>query len=909
VHEPIADSPINSTEDRRATQSNLWASVGELGRGVAVLQQASILPADKRTIDCLATKMPVINNDKMAGDIPATNRHITNPDPDVVKKLVRGLPPRVAADLFGWTRELLVPLLDSSIVVDMLSVLIGDLANGKITGALLVQSKACRCFCTDKTKETVFNLRPLGVPTVFWKLMEKLTTKNELDEQAMKQVFPQIQLAIGHAGGPEVAAVLLREQFLNSKEHGLGHITITGDGGNAFNSLSEFGASAALLHYQELDPLRRQYWAARAGGGPLMVMHDRRGNLACAFHTPGVTQGSTTGSIIYCAAQQPVVEQVQKEFPNVTMISIADDTSIHGPVVDAIAAYLRLGELMRKLLNVSLNPAKAKVLFCGNEDAPQAVVEQCEAAGLPRPSNTIKVLGAIISSLHEKYEQFAKDKYVPSIGTTLTLLKHQNIRLQNRMNMIRHCVAARLNYLCRTTPPDLIDESLGELDHILCGSVHDMLDSTEDERINDLVNQQIALPLRLGGMGVRKFKDSTSMVAYVSNIASAARLIVRERTKRAVTTTSTDDAVDVIMSELCCNHGVEPDGKLVPNLVQRATTGLIDYFARSPGAVGSKLQHVLQKQVDQAALARLIQQFDAGVADGDQHKARLKSLQCAETRLIHNIIPRHRKLQVPDDAFRVQSRLRNGLSGDRRLNICSCNTDHNHSANSHVLRCQTNAGGWSKAHEIVLRKAASIARDAGYAVETRDFTQVKEDHHVVPDARLIGEGQCVIVDVSLAVITPADYHTADINSSNPTAKSAVRREAKKFAHYQTMVRNESCVCAPVVFERETLAMGPATLAWVDKVEAFSRGITAKAYQPRFTIKAQLLIAACIGNARMVADALRKDMDRESSRFRDVVVAGHPQVGFAATLRGAEERTVTRRQTGGRTFSSRAGAAA
>ena len=52
-------------------------------------------------------------------------------------------------------------------------------------------------------------------------------------------------------------------------------------------------------------------------------------------------QGSTLGSIMYCAAQQPILELVQKEFPTVTLISIADDTSIHGPADEATKAYER----------------------------------------------------------------------------------------------------------------------------------------------------------------------------------------------------------------------------------------------------------------------------------------------------------------------------------------------------------------------------------------------------------------------------------------------------------------------------------------------------------------------------------------------------------------------------------------
>ena len=66
-------------------------------------------------------------------------------------------------------------------------------------------------------------------------------------------------------------------------------------------------------------------------------------------------------------------------------------------------------------------------------------------------------------------------------------------------------------------------------------------------------------------------------------------------------------------------------------------------------------------------------------------------------------------------------------------------------------------------------------------------------------------------------------------------------------------------------------MGPQTLALVDKIEAFSRGITAKEYQPRHTTKVKLLIAACIGNAELIAYALDKDMTRENNQLCWVVM--------------------------------------
>lgn len=65
-----------------------------------------------------------------------------------------------------------------------------------------------------------------------------------------------------------------------------------------------------------------------------------------------------------------------------------------------------------------------------------------------------------------------------------------------------------------------------------------------------------------------------------------------------------------------------------------------------------------------------------------------------------------------------------------------------------------------------------------------------------------------------------------------------------------------CLFSPLLIERESLAVGPASLALIDKMESFCRGAVAADYQPRFTINVHHLIAAGVGNAELVDDALQ-----------------------------------------------------
>jgi hypothetical protein len=892
LDEPDVDTDVEQTSiDHKARRANSLASQGELSRAVDALTQASILPADARTIECLGKKMAVISNDKLAVLTPDKSKETKNPEPYDVVQAIMSLRPRSAGDLLGWTRELLMVLTRCPDVIDMLCWLLGDMNNGLISGVLHAYVNAFRALCTDKTSNGTFNIRPIGIPCIFSKLMEHV---KGIDDEATKKLFPRIQLAIGRAGGSEVAAVLLRAQYQNSRTHNLNSITIQCDASNAFNSVTEQGVSETLLKHEELEPFRRHYWASRRDGGPLMMVYDQKGKLAASFRVPGVNQGSKRASIIYCAAQQSRLEQVQNDHPTTTLISIADDTTIHGPVDESISAYKQFSTEMSGHLNVKLDPKKAKVLWCGEGDPPADVISRCMAAGLPAPTTTITGLGTIISAIDAKYNEFAYDKLVPSITNVLELLKHKDITMQNRLTIIRHCVASRVNYLARTHSPDLIASTLEETDRLIRQSLHDLMDCTPDERNIDTVNKQIALPLHMGGLGVRQYKNSTARAAYVANVASAAHLIVEERRKRNITESDQDDELEIQLSHLVNELGVKIDDKLVPspqNLASMKCT-LIDFFAKAHaagaggGGVG-KMQKSLQKQIDQANRARLMLQLDGSV-DGEQHKARLKSLQRPECRMLYTVIPRSNKFRVPNEALQANIRVRVGLKAHPRLNVCSCGADHSGVANSHVYRCNSNAQSWCRMHDRVVYKFADIARQAGYLVDTRDFTEEKDEHHVVPDATITGGGERAVIDVSMVALSARDYVTAKINDTKPLARSAIRREQEKNKHYHTLVRDGSCVSFPLVFERESLAMGPDTLALIDKVESFSRGIASKGHIPRFTIMVQLLIAASIGSALLVDAALTKDGNRGNSQFRDLVVRDHPHHGFATTFRGEEQ---------------------
>ncbi len=203
-------------------------------------------------------------------------------------------------------------------------------------------------------------------------------------------------------------------------------------------------------------------------------------------------------------------------------------------------------------------------------------------------------------------------------------------------------------------------------------------------------------------------------------------------------------------------------------------------------------------------------------------------------------------------------------------NVCSCGAMQSEDANAHMVKCRSNTAGWCHVHNRVVHTLARAASDVGYTAQVRDFTKMKQDHHVVPDLKILGDKLPIMVDVSFVAVNHDDYRDVDVKSKDPQARSAMRRETEKEKHYHGITRNGSCVFSPLVLERESLAIGPKSLALINTIEAQSRGSGSLVHLTSFTIITRLLIAACTGNAVLAREARKKDARAEAGQYRHLI---------------------------------------
>ena len=153
---------------------------------------------------------------------------------------------------------------------------------------------------------------------------------------------------------------------------------------------------------------------------------------------------------------------------------------------------------------------------------------------------------------------------------------------------------------------------------------------------------------------------------------------------------------------------------------------------------------------------------------------------------------------------------------------------------------------------------------------------------------MTGDGTPIVVDVSFSAVSCAHYRAADITDKNPKACSANQREVQKEKHYQTLTHGGSCVFSPLALERETLAMGSASLALMDKIVMKSGGFTAKRALGRDSLfSAKMLIASSNGNAVLAEQAEKQDAMSEGRQSRQMMGSGFAEAGNAAALRAVD----------------------
>jgi hypothetical protein len=462
----------NNQKDTPTRRAQRLVERGYLSRAARALTSPSSLARNSADILAkLKDKHPIGRKGPFASG--ASPRPGPRPTAEDIHQALASFATDTAAGLSGWSVPLLREACKRSQVVEFLLQLCKQIQNGSAPGSQLLI--ASRLVALDKEDNGV---RPIAVGDMIYRLVAKVILRKQF---ATDQLAP-FQLGVQSPGGVEPIVHLLRHA-IDGDLKGYTHVCLA-DFKNAFNSISRVAVSAATLTYAP-EFYKPAKWAYNEPSA--LVMYD--GTVVTS--SEGVRQGDPLGPLLFSLAIRDTLQQLQKRLattarrglPPPIVVAYLDDVYIIS------GQEITPQQLERHLQQapISLNAQKTKSYS----------LQDLRQSGL-------KTLGSFVGSQAGKKE-FLRGK----IGELQQVLDRlQDLPKQHALLLLRASTTSLLRHLPRTLEGQELQEELQDIDRRLLQMVKYLQGSTDSKPLDqDLV----ALPTRLGGLGITLYAETASL--------------------------------------------------------------------------------------------------------------------------------------------------------------------------------------------------------------------------------------------------------------------------------------------------------------------------------------------------------------------------------------------------------------
>eukprot|EP00796_Vickermania_ingenoplastis_P003801 gene3800-biopygen2658 len=235
------------------------------------------------------------------------------------KRMSRGACPGID----GWTRELLMPILEHEDLVEDLAALTQDIANCRVSASFSARVRASAVIPLQK--DTLGNVRPI-TPESVWLKLPSIVAFGKLDFSARRK-FRAYQHGVW--GGAAVAVKRIREARTSDPRN----VVVALNGRNAYNAKSR----RAILEATFGDPALRHIWgiACLALGTPgTPQLFDGEKAALTLESKSGVRQGMVLGPLLFAAGLHEALQPVMSRHPKVRFIAYLDDIALVGNEAD-----------------------------------------------------------------------------------------------------------------------------------------------------------------------------------------------------------------------------------------------------------------------------------------------------------------------------------------------------------------------------------------------------------------------------------------------------------------------------------------------------------------------------------------------------------------------------------------------
>lgn len=345
-------------------------------------------------------------------------------------------------------------------------------------------------------------IRPIAVGTTYRRLAAKVCCRIKSSE--LRSKFQPTQLGFGSRGGCEAAVHSLRS-FVSCHTN---DILLKVDVKNAFNSVDR----GALLT-QIKDKLPDVYpFLWQCYGSPTKLIYKDK----LLSSEVGCQQGDPLGPAIFSLVIHPIIKRLESKF-NVWYL---DDGTLGGEA-NTILKDLKFLIEEFKLIGLELNFGKCE-LYIPETETPSTIscIKSCFQSLVPNfkliDKSSLCLLGSPI--LDEALPNFINDK-IQNFLSVSDKLNHINVHVA--FVILRFCLfVPKFTYYLRCSQLWKYPQLTQQLDSIMRDTLVNIFNIPLDDRAWD----QATLPIRLGGLGIRKI-SCISLPAFLSSVHGTKDLI------------------------------------------------------------------------------------------------------------------------------------------------------------------------------------------------------------------------------------------------------------------------------------------------------------------------------------------------------------------------------------------------
>ena len=269
-----------------------------------------------------------------------------------------------------------------------------------------------------------------------------------------------------------------------------------------------------------LMPFVRQFY----GRESTYIFYDHAGQAHEVAQAEGGEQGDPLMPGLFAVGIHPALLAAHAELgPRADLYAFLDDTYVACDPADACAAFVSLRSALKRHANIDVHLGKTRVWNSTGEQPPGLTEVLPTAPGeapvwvddhsLPPQQQGFLVLGTPFGS--EAYKKEALRTKGLSHGRLLDRIPSLP-DLQSAWLLLLMCAAPRSNYLLRSLAPSLTDEFARTHDDGIARCLADLLANDAPIHIDDLGRRRAALPLKLGGLGLRRAQEGRDAAYWAS---------------------------------------------------------------------------------------------------------------------------------------------------------------------------------------------------------------------------------------------------------------------------------------------------------------------------------------------------------------------------------------------------------